>query len=720
MKHILSILLLILPLMVSAQKSIKNPVYGCKSVYSQQIYLEKIETNKNATKLSFVYNHSYPNDAFQINSKSFIVAGGKELNLVSATGIDLDQWINGSEDNLQTRFVLTFPPIETNTQTIDFYESRCARCFKFYDIALNENAAAEIKAKNAMPDSVRNYAAKIIDNGQSLEPEEFSMDSATIKGKLYGYYSKDYDETDKVQIISCNPFSGEQETYLAEIKPDGCFEIKIPMFVKHQCVYVILQPLIFSTVVASVGKTVSVSFDLNEDVTKRKPDENHNLTPYYSGDNIDLNYALSGKILSILMNTTLYNDKAIRDILKFTNDEYKDYFLNYYHQFCQKIDTMSITKRAKELLKLIIEARTASMLTHISTNKQQCYQYINNEPMPEDKKPVLNADYWHFIQELNLDNINMLYADNFGFIYHNLGSEYKSKFGTQNLPREVINDIVAEAYEKVANSEKLSKKEMRTALSISKKLRKSDNSRTEAEKAFIAKYGSQVNDVFKDETSVKRAVEGEKFLLEVLGTGESYFRDFMKLQTYCAGLPNRELVPDNAIQDIENMRFKFYADYVKMRNADIAKQIAEAQQRGNLYNHVDGDRDADSLLVDILQEYKGKVVMIDFWATWCAPCRAAIKDMKSMEESFEGKDVAFLFITGETSPLNEWEAMKPTIKGHHYRLTNKQYNTICDKWGFSSIPSYVIIGKDGLEKDFHTGFKGTDYYKVKIEEELKK
>ncbi|MBR2888617.1 MAG: TlpA family protein disulfide reductase, partial [Bacteroidales bacterium] len=73
-----------------------------------------------------------------------------------------------------------------------------------------------------------------------------------------------------------------------------------------------------------------------------------------------------------------------------------------------------------------------------------------------------------------------------------------------------------------------------------------------------------------------------------------------------------------------------------------------------------------------------------------------------------------------TSPLNEWEAMKPTIKGHHYRLTHKQYNTICDKWGFSSIPSYVIIGKDGLEKDFHTGFKGTDYYKVKIEEELKK
>ena len=209
-------------------------------------------------------------------------------------------------------------------------------------------------------------------------------------------------------------------------------------------------------------------------------------------------------------------------------------------------------------------------------------------------------------------------------------------------------------------------------------------------------------------------------MLEVLGTGESYFRDFMKLQTYCAGLPNRELVPDNAIQDIENMRFKFYADYVKMRNADIAKQIAEAQQRGNLYNHVDGDRDADSLLVDILQEYKGKVVMIDFWATWCAPCRAAIKDMKSMEESFEGKDVAFLFITGETSPLNEWEAMKPTIKGHHYRLTDNQYNTICDKWGFSSVPSYVIIGKDGLEKDFHTGFKGTDYYKVKIEEELKK
>ena len=168
------------------------------------------------------------------------------------------------------------------------------------------------------------------------------------------------------------------------------------------------------------------------------------------------------------------------------------------------------------------------------------------------------------------------------------------------------------------------------------------------------------------------------------------------------------------------MRFKFYADYVKMRNAVNANLIAQEINSGNYFIHKASESQGDSLLTEMLQDFKGKVVMIDFWNTWCVPCRNAIKAMKPMEEEYKGKDVVFLFIANESSNLNEWEEIAPTIKGHHYRLPVNQCNTLTDKWGFSAIPSYVIIGKDGKRKDSHTGFKGVEYYKAKIDAELKK
>ena len=83
-----------------------------------------------------------------------------------------------------------------------------------------------------------------------------------------------------------------------------------------------------------------------------------------------------------------------------------------------------------------------------------------------------------------------------------------------------------------------------------------------------------------------------------------------------------------------------------------------------------------------------------------------------------GKDVVFLFIADESSPQRVYDGMIVSMKGHHYRLNNAQASSLRQKWGFPGIPSYVIVGKDGSVKDFHTGFKGVDYYRAKIEREL--
>lgn len=100
-----------------------------------------------------------------------------------------------------------------------------------------------------------------------------------------------------------------------------------------------------------------------------------------------------------------------------------------------------------------------------------------------------------------------------------------------------------------------------------------------------------------------------------------------------------------------------------------------------------------------LSELKGKVVILDFWATWCGPCRASFPFMQKMVEKYKGKPVEFLFInSGENTTLEE------TVKIATKFITEEKYNfnvlfdfdkEVSKKYKINAIPAKVVIGKDG-------------------------
>ena len=101
------------------------------------------------------------------------------------------------------------------------------------------------------------------------------------------------------------------------------------------------------------------------------------------------------------------------------------------------------------------------------------------------------------------------------------------------------------------------------------------------------------------------------------------------------------------------------------------------------------------ILPAITKAYEGKVVLIDFWATWCGPCRAAMKTIDAIKPELEKKGVVFVYVTGETSPQATWDTMIKKISGDHYRLTNKQWSDLGSQLGMQGIPCYLMLNKDG-------------------------
>ena len=148
----------------------------------------------------------------------------------------------------------------------------------------------------------------------------------------------------------------------------------------------------------------------------------------------------------------------------------------------------------------------------------------------------------------------------------------------------------------------------------------------------------------------------------------------------------------------------------------IAQQLAG--EESVFYQKYD-DVAPENILQTILDKYKGKVVLIDIWATWCGPCRYGHKAMAPMKEQMKGQNIQFVYITSPSSPLSTWQEMIKDIDGDHYYLTKEQYNYILSKYESDGIPTYAIYNTQGEQTYKNIGFPGLDPIKDEIKKALK-
>lgn len=138
---------------------------------------------------------------------------------------------------------------------------------------------------------------------------------------------------------------------------------------------------------------------------------------------------------------------------------------------------------------------------------------------------------------------------------------------------------------------------------------------------------------------------------------------------------------------------------------------------------VDPNLSGAEALETIKKNYTGKVAFFDFWATWCPPCRAAMRDVDQIKPELQKQGAVFVYITGETSPEDEWKNSLTEIHGDHYRLTDKQWNEINNDLHMPGIPAYFLLDRKGeiaFENLTEGGYPGNEVVKEVINKALNK
>lgn len=168
-------------------------------------------------------------------------------------------------------------------------------------------------------------------------------------------------------------------------------------------------------------------------------------------------------------------------------------------------------------------------------------------------------------------------------------------------------------------------------------------------------------------------------------------QSYLKARTVISARSNNIRVPGRLVDD-------FYASCV---DSNYRNMFAAKFKEVDLFANATGEDEVidgygNKLnLAEAFQRYKNKVVVVDFWASWCVPCRKEFPYSRKLQEVYKEKNVAFIFISIDKSPV-DWrrgasdEQIPP---GDNYLIMPT--SGFLRTHNIRAIPRYMVIGRNG-------------------------
>ena len=112
-----------------------------------------------------------------------------------------------------------------------------------------------------------------------------------------------------------------------------------------------------------------------------------------------------------------------------------------------------------------------------------------------------------------------------------------------------------------------------------------------------------------------------------------------------------------------------------------------------------------------LSSLRGKMVLIDFWATWCGPCISSVPEMKRIWQTYGGKGLVILSISLD----NDMAAWRSYIKNSHmdwlHVFDTRTTSSATYRYGVNAIPTLFLVDREGV-------LRGTSHWAGDLEDQI--
>ena len=186
-------------------------------------------------------------------------------------------------------------------------------------------------------------------------------------------------------------------------------------------------------------------------------------------------------------------------------------------------------------------------------------------------------------------------------------------------------------------------------------------------------------------------------------------RDIAKGQLLCSRFVERRLPLNQTCMDVlSEIQLPAIRNAIMTRNDKLlALQQAEVEDIASLRpsSDVEGLTDGEAILRKILEPYKGRIVYLDIWGTWCGPCKEKLSESDYVKQQLKEFDIVYLYLANR-SPEESW---KNVIKQYkltgdncvHYNLPTAQQRAVEEFLHVDAFPTYKLIDKQGNIHDLH-------------------
>ena len=196
-------------------------------------------------------------------------------------------------------------------------------------------------------------------------------------------------------------------------------------------------------------------------------------------------------------------------------------------------------------------------------------------------------------------------------------------------------------------------------------------------------------------------------IVDSLG-GDRKIRDIILAQRLIQRIDGTRMPLDSTVLAFaeENIQLPFALTAVKTLNDKyLAIQQRDISKSPSLKtaDDVANMSDGEKIFRKLIEPYKGKIILLDVWGTWCSPCKEALSHSQEEYERLKDYDLIYLYLANRSSDeswksvIKEYEVLGDNVV--HFNLPNNQQQAIEHFLNVTGFPTYKLIDRDGTILD---------------------